>query len=403
VLLVVRRNLPRVRQQFREDEIADTSERVTERLARFTVPSSFAESYRALVREEGQPATAINQDMMLGIHGAPMDVGGLHGAVPTVRDLPDRTAQQDSGDRLGNRETPGYGEGVLVGVVDTGAGSNSWLDGGYLAAPNDFEQLEAQYGKGLPAQAGHGTFVTGLILKQAPAASVWMERGLKPEGNGLTDVIGTAAKSLVQRGVSILNLSLGVYEQYEGYEEALGTLVDDLYAMNPHLVIVAAAGNIEVKDNKTGDDHAQSKPREAVIGDKFFPAALPRVLAVGSTQASESAEPSDEWATWSNRGDWLDFAACGEEVLSSYISAPVIKDHPDKTDPDETRRFAEWSGTSFSAAIVSGAIAAKMTESSRISAWEAVYELQRTGRLTADDGGHGKRVPIVDSRRWDWR
>jgi len=332
-----------------------------------------------------------DQKLHIGIEGAPMDVGGLIGAVPTTRQLPDRDAP-DIAERLGNPETPKDGEGVLVGVVDTGAGANSWLDGGYLAAPGDFEQIPE--GKRL-FQAGHGTFVTGLILKQAPAAGVWMERALDPMGRGPNDVIDTAAEKLVRRGVHILNLSLGAFEQYE---EDLGKLVAKLYDINPDLVIVAAAGNLRSKDDQDAGADQSAKPTEPT---KFFPAALPDVLAVGSTRAPIGLAPSNKWTSWSNRGDWIDFAACGERVLSTYIS-DVQLDNGVFSEDVPGRRFAEWSGTSFSAAVVSGAIAAKMTESGGRSAKQAVEELKKTVFVTAVDGGPGGQVPIVKSRRWDW-
>ena len=79
----------------------------------------------------------------------------------------------------------------------------------------------------------------------------------------------------------------------------------------------------------------------------FFPAALPKVVSVGSTRAPEGIAPSQEWADWSNRGDWIDFAACGDRVLSSYIDDIPLRKHEESTEEVNGRRFKETVETTF--------------------------------------------------------
>ena len=123
-----------------------------------------------------------------------MDVHGNGIPLPTRFELRKRLpAATTTGEQAPATEI-GTGEGVLIGIVDSGIYPNPWLNGGYLAAPNDFENQftsvapqdpqESEEGLGTHLEVGHGTFATGLILQQAPAAGVWVERVLGPTGRG---------------------------------------------------------------------------------------------------------------------------------------------------------------------------------------------------------------------------
>ena len=93
-------------------------------------------------------------------------------------------------------------------------------------------------------------------------------------------------------------------------------------------------------------------------------------------------------------------AAPGHRLLSTYVSGTVPVARGERT--TSYRGWARWSGTSFSAAVVSGAIARLMTARG-ISARDAVLALQRgelsTGRTAA--AGDVPSVPVVAARSWD--
>ena len=80
-------------------------------------------------------------------------------------------------------------------------------------------------------------------------------------------------------------------------------LVPDLRGAHPELVIVAAAGNLS-------DDH----PGRGL----FWPAAVPGVVSVGAVATPSSTD----WASWSNRGPWVDLAAPADRLASDCASMP---------------------------------------------------------------------------------
>lgn len=317
------------------------------------------------------PATVQSTTMDYHGHGAP---------VPSARRLPPR---------VGDRQ---LGEGVLVGVVDTGMRSHPWLDGGYLASPRDFEPYD-EHGlpNGVRDHAGHGMFLAGLVLQQAQAAGVWVERALEPVGSGLASAVATAALTLATRGIDVLNLSLGCFDDEPDSHLVMAHLVEQLHVINPDLVVVAAAGNL-------------GGPGDPTEPAPFWPAALPGVLAVGSAQQDDDGQV--RWAPWSNRGPWIDLAAPGTDLLSTYLYDQRAIPNQDGAAAVATgplyRGWARWSGTSLSAAIVSGQIAAAMDEKA-LSAPQAVTLLragqQWPGYATEPEAGV-PAVPVV--RPVDW-
>jgi subtilisin family serine protease len=318
------------------------------------------------------------------VSGEPMDYHGRGGALPTRRALRER---------LGRSGAPWTGEGVLVGMVDTGVQPHPWLAGGYLSAMDDFEPPPAD---GSPRartassearlQLGHGTFGAGLVLQQAPAAGVWVERALASNGEGPVSRVVEAAHQLADRGVHVLNLSLGCPATEFEAGEVMRQLVADLRRRHPHLVIVAAAGNL------SGD----GEPPES---RDFWPAACEDVVAVGAVDSPDSTR----WVEWSNRAPWIDLAAPGVELLSTHVveALPPTEDRPDV----RYTGWARWSGTSFATAVVSGAIARLMTgpEPVRLSAPDAVAQLKAGayGRARTEQEGDVPSVPVVQLATWE--
>ena len=236
------------------------------------------------------------------------------------------------------QQSPGHG--VKVGVLDSSISAHPWLAGGWVSPFHDV--LGAA--DGTHAVAGHATFVTGLVLSQAPACTVDV-RGVLSDVDGESDS-WTVAKEIVALGrdhVDVLNLSFVCYTEDGQPPLVLATAIDRLDART---VVVAAAGN-------HGDPATAATPDDC--RKPGWPAALDDVIAVGA------AHPGGEAAVFTPAdAAWIDVLAPGVEVVSTYLTGRVDLRHEVAAPTfEQFDGFAVWSGTSFASALVSGAIAAR--------------------------------------------
>lgn len=206
-------------------------------------------------------------------------------------------------------QTISTGRGVTVAVVDTGisfthpALAARALDGRDFV-DGDFDPTDEPGGVGY----GHGTFVSGLIVRVAPDAMILPLRALDPSGRGDTFTIAKAVRYGVDPGrAHIINLSLGLPRRARVVDAAVR------YAASRNVVVVASAGNQN-------------------SGMPQYPAAHPDALSVAAV------DNNDIKAGFSNFHATVGVSAPGVEVYSTF----------------PTDQFASWSGTSFSAAFVSG-------------------------------------------------
>lgn len=256
----------------------------------------------------------------------------------------------------------GPGRGSRVGVLDTGLYPQSWLAGGWAAR---FSDLVGGSDAALYAD-GHATFVSGLVLRQAPGATVEVRRVLQSTGevdtNGSADSwsVAEAIVEFGRSGLDILNLSFVCYTEDGQAPLVLSTAIDRL---PPSLLVVAAAGNHGAVADP-GADRPQVTHQGAKAG---WPAALDDVVAVGALEPDQATS-----ADFSPDAPWVDVLAPGVDLTSTYL----LKARPDPaTEPvDFPDGWATWSGTSFAAALVSGVIAAS-TEPGRVSARAAAADL----------------------------
>lgn len=246
------------------------------------------------------------------------------------------------------------GTGVRVGIIDTKLSPAPQLAGHYSSTFGDVLHAVPTS----PAQ-GHAVFVAGVILSEAPGATIEVRAALNDQGR--TDS-WTAAKAITDLGsrVDILNLSFSCLTGDGRPPLALATAVD---IITPRVVVVAAAGNhgrltrastVEIDGRKISD----------VSKCVSFPAALDNVVAVGATQADGEA------AAYSPTGPWIDLMADGT-AESLFLKWGVFDG------------FASWEGTSFAAARVTGAIAARSNASAKSAraAWmEILAELKPASR-----------------------
>lgn len=246
----------------------------------------------------------------------------------------------------------GDGHGVRIAVLDTGIFDHEWLKG-VQRAPSSDDVWDVERDGYADAEAGHGTFIAGLILQVAPAASVYAVKVLDSHGVG-DDVSVAAAMEQLPQDIDIVNLSLGGYTDHDTAPLAIATA---LRAMGEQRAVVAAAGN-----------QGASRP--------FWPAAFDQVLAVGAV------EPRDgKWtrASYSNHGPWVDATARGSNLQSTFSREQTKVAQGLTTSPaDPTIAFggwAAWDGTSFATPIAAAVLARTMSRNGLASAAGAQAQL----------------------------
>lgn len=239
-----------------------------------------------------------------------------------------------------------WGRGVTIAIVDSGVAQDATFGAGRLRT--------LDLGLGTSGD-GHGTAVAALAAGAAadapgvaPAADVL---GIRvTDANGLSDTFTVAAAivAAVDAGAQVINVSLGGRQT----STTLGRAID--YALARGSVLVASAGN---------DQAAQLT----------WPAADPRVVSVGAVDAT------GQQVTFSNSGPQLQIAAPGYGVQTAW------------TDGDRVL----FDGTSASAPIVAGAIAAMMSENGGMTAaqaWALLQQYASEGGPEGPDPDYGRGI-----------
>jgi hypothetical protein len=274
---------------------------------------------------------------------------------------------------------PGPGAPAKVAVIDTGIGvrprTDGWLNdvprGGNID-PLDSFPLPAGDGY-LDIEAGHGTFVAGIIQQIAPTAEITMYRAIDSDGIGGEVAVAREMIQAVSDGAEILNLSLGCQTQDNLPPIAISAALDVIRelerAQDREVLIVAAAGN-----------YADAIP--------CWPGAFRRVVAVASLTPGMLPSP------WSSRGSWVTCSTIGQGQRSTYVEGreSVLFD-PDPRDfgPDA---WAVWSGTSFAAPQITGALA-RLHQQHQYPLREALRRLLAAGRPVPDFGQAIKILPGI--------
>jgi hypothetical protein len=236
----------------------------------------------------------------------------------------------------------GESAGPIVAVLDTGytMGVHGSLDGrfGTWGPPGTPEDLDITTPRGWrDFEAGHATFICGIIAQRARRAQLRLTPTL--DSDGRVDEVELLRKiEELPDDVNIVNLSLGAFSTDDRPPVALSLA---LAKLAPETAVVAAAGN--------------AGPRAR----PFWPAQLDHdkacddkvIFAVGAmradgTTAGYSTEPADLYAP-------------GRSV-SAFIEFDEKKNHSARLngrDPQTFERYASWAGTSFATAVVAAAIA----------------------------------------------
>ncbi|WP_245458398.1 S8 family serine peptidase, partial [Mesorhizobium sp. M7A.F.Ca.CA.002.03.1.1] len=211
-------------------------------------------------------------------------------------------------DRIALDSKQANGENVRIAVIDTGIDDTNPALSGVIAG-----QFDAM--PDVPIEKrDHGTSIDGLIAGvgalegMAPGAKIYHARAFE-DGKSTMDVILSALDWAAEQDVRIINMSF-----VGPKNDLLGVACRNARALG--MVLVAAAGNNGPK---------------APYG---YPAAFDGVVAVTATDAKDGLMPQ------ANRGAYVFISAPGVEMVApSGAGSDVV------------------TGTSFAAAIVSGAIA----------------------------------------------
>lgn len=189
-------------------------------------------------------------------------------------------------------------DGAKVAVIDSGVNVNHpWLVG-HIAEVGDLTGvMQDPWGNATQNPGsdelwfdgnGHGTHVAGIVRQNYPNVRIVVAKALNNRGQANSPWIARAITWSIDMNVDVINLSLGETGNSLMIREAVNL------ALSKGVIIVAAAGN-------WGHD---GSPR-------FYPAALPGVVAVASTDGFGNV------SYFSNRGDYVDIAAEGSEIVSA--------------------------------------------------------------------------------------
>ena len=253
------------------------------------------------------------------------------------------------------------GQGVMVSVVDTGwwpdaatSRVSPWLAG----VTGDVETIDPA---AIHPYAGHGTFIAGVVRCVAPATEVRVEGFLTRGGAAFEgDMVVQLVESLAL-GPDIINLSAGTITRGNGASLAFQVFYEKYLSQVKNTVLVAAAGNDSTRE-------------------PFWPAAFPWAISVGATDGSGAR------ADYSNFGSWVDVNAQGSGLVNAFpIGTYTCTEPPHAGDVRHFKGMARWSGTSFSAPVVSGMIAARMSATG-LSARHAAEALLAESRTSAVPG-----------------
>lgn len=183
--------------------------------------------------------------------------------------------------------------GVVIAIVDTGVQLNHGDLAAKIVPGYDFVNGDTS----ADDDNGHGTHCAGIaaavtnngvgIAGVGFQCKIMPVKVLNAQGSGTISNVANGITWAVDNGAKVVSLSLGG----SSGSQALQSAVD--YAWNNGVVVVAAAGNENT-----------SQPA--------YPGYYTNCIAVGST------DQNDQRSSFSNYGNWVDVAAPGSSIYSTY-------------------------------------------------------------------------------------
>lgn len=234
---------------------------------------------------------------------------------------------------------------ISVGVLDTGVqADHPDLEGRLQGGTNIVDPTTEP-----DDDVGHGTHVAGIIAAavnngEGVAGISWYNKVmpvkvLDSSGAGSTYSVAQGLIWAADHGAKVINMSLGNYAEAAFLHDAIK------YAYNKDVVLIAASGNDNT--NRPG-----------------YPAAYPEVFAVGATDSSGRK------ASYSNYGDYIDVAAPGDTIASTYPGS----------------QYAALSGTSMASPHVAALAALIRSINPELTNVEVMDLMRNTARDLGEKG-----------------
>jgi len=193
---------------------------------------------------------------------------------------------------------------IVVAVIDTGVDMDHPEFAGKLVPGRDFAN-----GDNWPDDDhGHGTHVAGIVgalgdngtgvAGVAWYTSIMPLKSLRGDGFGYTSWSLAAVGWAVDHGAHVINMSLGGVDSSQAFQDA----INNAYASG--LLVVASAGNCGNQYYALNGCSYQDQTS--------YPGAYNHVVAVASTTSS------DQQSSFSTQGSYVDIAAPGSDIYSTY-------------------------------------------------------------------------------------
>lgn len=238
------------------------------------------------------------------------------------------------------------GEGIRVGVIDTGAD---------VSHPDLKERIEEYInftGDGTLADgSGHGTHVCGIIAASyngigivgvAPKCELYVAKAFKKDGSAESVAIADSIEWLISKKVNVINMSFASDKPSAIIYEKIKKAYDQ------GIVLVAASGN------------------EGTEGSVGYPAKWDEVIAV------TAIDPNKKFASFNSYGNETCLAAAGRDIYSTYPGG----------------KYKKLSGTSMAAPMISGVAALMQGKAKRrFSRLLTPHEIKLLLYMYADDYG----------------
>lgn len=242
------------------------------------------------------------------------------------------------------------GEGIKVGIIDTGIDLNHEDLQGRVAEYYNFTSSES---RNVFDDNGHGTHVAGIVAANrngigvvgvAHKSQLYIAKAFNKDGQANTKDIINALQWLLSKKVNVINMSFNTSEYVSDYNY----LIKKAYSAGT--LCVCSAGNEGHKSDTIE-----------------YPAKFPETVAVTAVDINKKV------TDFSSGGPRADMAAPGKDILSTYPN----------------NKYITLSGTSMAAPLITGSVALLQSKAQiRFRRYLSPSEIKLIMDMYADDLGH---------------